>query len=91
VSEWRVVYKYPMNAPVVDLDLPVGAKVVAVATQDNVPTLWIEHDQQPLTTQRRTFVGHGTGHPIPEGEVHVGSAHGVDGWMVFHIYERTGQ
>jgi len=90
MGDWRTIYKYPLPQPVMDLDLPVGAKVVRVGTQNFLPTLWIEHAMEPEQTEKRTFIGHGTGHPIPPGEVYVGTAHNVeDEGLVFHIYERV--
>lgn len=88
------IYKYALNAPVVEFDIPVGGIVRHVATDDQVPTLWIEHPYpypssgEYADTERRTFVGYGTGHPI-EGDLEfVGTATGVEGWMVIHIFER---
>lgn len=78
-----------MTAPVMDFDMPVGSEVIDVRSQNGIPTLWTLADQSQQD-ERRTFVGHGTGHPITEpGLVYVGSAHDVDHMgLVFHIFER---
>lgn len=82
------IYKYPLDKPAVDLTLPVGAVVRHVETQNLIPTLWIERAVADTPTETRSFVAFGTGHVI-EGDLEfVGTATGVDGWMVFHIFER---
>lgn len=85
------IHKYPLNAPSsTALSLPVGAIVRHVATQGGVPTLWIEHAAAEYLAEyeSRTFTAFGTGHPIVGDLEYVGSVTGVDGWLVFHIFER---
>lgn len=86
----QVVLKWPMHAPVAEFDMPVDSKIIDVRTQDNVPTLWTLSPADTGLTERRTFIGFGTGHVIAESKPveYVGSAHDVDGWMVFHLFER---
>lgn len=89
MPETQQVLKWAMTAPVMEFDIPIGSKVIDVRTQDNVPCLWT---LGPMASGglRRTFVAFGTGHPISDSKPlqYVGSAHGIDGWMVFHIFER---
>lgn len=90
VTPHRVVWKFLLTAPVTEHDMPHGAEIIDVRSQDGTPALWALCNPTGPTV-RRTFVGHGTGHPITEpGLVYVGSAHDVDGiGLVFHIFERT--
>lgn len=85
----RSVWKIVLNAPVVVSSLPSGARVLTVATENGQPCVWLEVDTTGGQREERTFVGHGTGHPIPSGETYLGTAHDVDdAGLVFHIYER---
>lgn len=83
----------------IELDLPIGATVVYVSSQEQgVVHLWVEVDPA-RTTSERTFVLHGTNDEIPNnhsyaGSVvnrpavanhHVGAA--VDVPIVWHLYE----
>ncbi len=83
----RTVFKYPLGSPVTVLDLPTDAKVVHVAAQDDVPTIWVLLDPAAPTVQR-AFVGVGTGQPVDEDLSFVGTATGIAGWLVFHVFER---
>lgn len=84
----REVWKYALHAPVVEHDMPVGAEVIEVTTQHGLPCLWaLVNTSAP--TEKRTFVGFGTGHAVEPGARYVGTAHDVYGdGLVFHIFER---
>lgn len=84
------IYKYHLTAPITDLYLPLGAVVRHVATDQDFPTLWIEHPfpGDPAKDEKRTFVGFGTGHPIMGDLEFVGTVTGVEGWVVIHVFER---
>ena len=86
---YRTVWKYALNSPVTMIDLPLGAEVLDVATQDGVPHLWVL-GEPGAPMMARTFVGFGTGHAVEPGARYVGTAHGVYGDLVFHIFERGG-
>jgi hypothetical protein len=79
-----------MYAPVEVFTMPDDAAVIDVREQHGVPTLWTLSSTDSVDVER-TFVGYGTGHPIPAaGEYYVGSAHNVEGFgLVFHIFERA--
>jgi hypothetical protein len=85
----KCVLKWIMQAPVMDFEMPEGSVVLTVEQQHGVPTLWTL-GRVGGPTERRTFLGFGTGHPIFEdGLLYVGTAHDVEGeGLVFHIFER---
>ena len=85
----RTVWKITLNQPEQDFDLPRGARVVHVATQDDNPCVWLDLDTSRIV-QSRTFAAYGTGHLVPEDAAYVGTARGVAGGLVFHIYEQDG-
>ena len=86
----KTIYKYPLDLPVKSYWMPIEAKIIALATQHGVPTLWCEVDVAPTTRMtERIFVGVPTGGVVEDGDVYLGTAHEVEGIdLVFHIYER---
>lgn len=83
----RVIYKYPlalMNG-VQEIEMPHGAKIVHVAGQHEIPTLWAE----VLPTAelvKREFVVYGTGHTIMFSDhKYIGTAHCPP--FAWHVYE----
>jgi len=84
-----VVHKFPLPVPSLQLaDLDPNAQVVHVATQDGVPTLWIERDPFERPGRPRKFVGYMTGQSVSPDAVYQGTAHNVDGaGIVVHVYE----
>lgn len=88
-----VIHKYPLIsdrsviATSVDIDLPPGSKVVHVAEQNGVPTIWVEKWAERLgaretVTHRFRIIA--TGETVNAGR-YVGTVH--IGAFVFHIYE----
>ncbi len=66
--------------------LPAGAKIISVCLQENGPQFWAEVEEKaPLTTRKLVAVP--TGGDVPENGAYLGTIHGIDGWMVFHLYE----
>lgn len=91
----KVIYKYkvPM-ADKVELEMPAGAKVLAVQTQGahggDEPMLWAMVDKERPTVTRH-FLVKGTGHEFditPEVTLdHVGTFQLHGGGLVFHMFE----
>lgn len=82
----RKVWKFELNIGPTTLEMPIEAEVVYVDIQAGVPTLWALVDPE-LPTGIRRFCVRGTGHPILEGEVYVGT------WQsppyMWHLFEAT--
>jgi hypothetical protein len=80
----RTVWKFNLDTPGVN-DLGVTGRVVHVASQHDRLTIWVEVEVRSGPTLRVRAVG--TGHPVPEGAEHRGSALLLDGDFVLHVYE----
>lgn len=89
----RVVHKFRLNGPgettVVKMD-SLG-KIIRVAFQRGVLQLWAQVDPADSLKRDRVFHVYGTGWPITDGDVYVGTAtqedeHGYE--YVWHVYER---
>lgn len=82
----RVIYKYPI-APDASIPMPQGARILSVAVQRNQPCIWALVDPQAPTEMRR-FRTVATGMQFcPDELTFIGTFHGVEGWMVFHLFE----
>jgi hypothetical protein len=89
-----IVYKYPLQIGVTDLELPAGSKVVLVADDGSgVPHLWAAITKG--SSHKRRFYLVATGQELPETVEHIGSfrAPGSDltpnGIFVGHVFEAT--
>lgn len=84
----KTIWKYPikLSDTPTTIAIPHGGKVVMVAMQGAQPTLWVEVEPSN-EAEARCFAVHGTGHPISESRVHVGSFQSPP--FVWHVVECT--
>lgn len=87
------IFKYQPEFTMADraeVELPLGARIIYAAMQNNRITFWAEVDEE-AETEVRVFHVRGTGHipPFEEGGVHVGSM--LDGPFVWHLYIEQGE
>lgn len=87
----RSVYKYRLSEPTTFHNMPKGAQILHVATQDGDPHLWALVDPA-AETEQRAFRVYGTGHTINDhSEVrldYLGTCHDVAfQGLVFHVFE----
>ena len=81
----RTIWKFPIpvsNKAVIEL--PRNSFFLFVANQNDKVCAWFEVETD-FEMETRTFLIHGTGHPIPPGEFWRGSA--IVGPFVWHVYE----
>lgn len=91
-QEERMVWKFDLCAlsePAYQivrktLEVPVGAKVLELNSQDSRICLWFEVNPD-VETQPREFTIYGTGHGIEPGAGYVGTVHNSP--FVWHCYE----
>ncbi len=85
------IYKYPLK--VLDeqvIEFPVGAQILALKAQDNLPQIWaaVEPDAK---LEKRTFHTFGTGHTLPAD---MSRLIYIDTYvipnLVFHVFELIG-
>jgi hypothetical protein len=96
---WKFSFKIEED---VQLEMPIGARVLSVQTQNGQPCLWAIVDDQAKKEKRKFFV-HGTGHKLPDVlsdhfhhlgtfqieviQVSEKSTHMERGALVFHLFE----
>lgn len=84
----RVIYKYTLKAGVTTLNMPQGAQVLTVQTQNENACLWALLDPSK-PTEVRTFHMYGTGHRIDNlNLVYIGTFQLEHGVLVFHVFEQ---
>jgi len=85
----KTVWKYDLlvRGETEIYDIPMGSRVIKVeCRQPQLLSFWAEVDTEK-NKEKREFVIVGTGHPIPENYEYVGTA--LDGWYVWHLYEKV--
>ena len=84
----RTIWKYPLAVKEIQsLQIPAGARLLHVATQNNKPCLWAEVIAEHSCWTRLVVI-YGTGHPMPDDPgQYLGSFQMHDGEYVFHAYE----
>lgn len=87
----RMVWKFRLTKPVEMVDMPAGATVLTVATQQGKPTIWALVDtSQPMESRRFFAVGTGMDFLPHPTDRYIGTAHNVEGeGLVFHFFERA--
>ena len=74
--------------------MPIGAKILSLQTQNDIPNIWVEVDDS-VQTETRTFKTYGTGHKINDITqkyigtyvLHIGTYVLQKTLLVFHVYE----
>ena len=87
----KTIYEYPI--PIGDnflIEMPIGAKILTVQTQNDVPQLWASVDTEQFF-ETRYFSLFGTGHRISDdfNGVYIGTFQIDGGQFVFHLFERV--
>jgi len=82
----KQVWKFSLPATgTFELEMPVGARVLAVQTQNHSPFMWALVDPDAPKEQRRFRIV-GTGHPAHD-EPYLGTFQLQGGSFVFHLFE----
>ena len=87
-GEVNAILKYSL-APRITLEMPQGAKILAVQTQRNEPQMWALVDTGQFKVSR-TFRVYPTGVEFDvAGLAYIGTFQVQDGTLVFHVFEET--
>ena len=76
------------------IEVPVDFKILLLAMQNDVPTLWYECTAGNPETREIEILCFGTGHELPDyatpdGAIeHIGSVVTSDGFYVWHYYRK---
>lgn len=82
------VFKYPVTPT--GIELPVGATILCCGVQGGLPYVWARVDSSVKRLSERKFVTVATGEEFDSvGTAYIGTFHGVEGSLVFHLFERN--
>lgn len=84
----RTIYKYRLQTiDIQTINLPEGAKILTVQTQNGEPFLWAEVEPDNPSSPR-TIATHGTGHTLPkEVRRYIATYKMMGDSLVFHVFE----
>lgn len=87
----RTIWKFQLgdvdNAFRTDVEMPVDAKILSVAVQNDLIQVWAMVDSE-APKRRRRFSIRGTGHQCHDGDgEYVGTAMFHGGRYVFHVFD----
>lgn len=96
----NLIWKYELTQTTLNtLEMPVGAKVLTVQMQHNIPCVWalVKVGTPSLTgaayckVERRTFEIVGTGQPFENADkaTYIGTVQMLGGSLIWHIFEIT--
>ena len=82
----KTIYKYEISPLHTAIEMPKGAELLSVKTQNNTPCLWalVDTDQPP---EDRFLVVFGTGHPVVNHGKYLGTFLIENDSLVFHVFE----
>jgi hypothetical protein len=85
----KQIWKWALT-PNCAISMPIGAEVLCVQTQNNLPCLWalVSPDPGELGYEHRHFRTYGTGHYMPDNPgKYIGTFQLNNGVLVFHVFE----
>lgn len=87
----NTIYKYPLDTKDTNiLELPKGAQILTVQTQNNIPCIWALVNDKETEKESRFINTFGTGHPIDSSpRKYIGTYQLHNGALVFHVFEET--
>ncbi len=91
----KIIYKYPLEVTdVQNISLPVGAEILTIQTQNEIPCLWALVDPNGIEKESKTIEIFGTGHPVGYdmgvSRKYISTFQLRDGQLIFHAFEYTG-
>lgn len=83
----KMIYKYKLNQEHTDIDMPIGAIILAAQSQRNDICLWALVDET-AHKEKRFFVIYGTGHLLVDNPGrYIGTVQVHEGMLVWHVFE----
>lgn len=85
----KTIYKYKLiGASSQTIEMPVGAEVLTIQVQNEIPCIWVIVDPY-YSLEKRVFEIFGTGHEIPysANRKYIGTYQLNNRCLVFHCFE----
>ena len=81
------IHKYQIPTSPASIEMPLGATIKAVHSQNENIFLWVEVDEKQFTTELRLFRTYYTSREIMAGGWYIGTVFVQGGAIVYHVYE----
>ena len=85
----KKIFKYEIPVEGVELNMPIGSRILSCQNQHDVVCLWALVDPDVLKEKRRFTIA-GTGHPLEDSIVidkYLGTVVVMGGQFVWHVFE----
>ena len=91
----KTIHKFAMTIgdvkDAISFSMPEGARPLHVANQNGDLCIWALVDPSlDVANVERKFLVCGTGHPVMEPAIYIGTAHFNSGMLVLHVFDPTG-
>ena len=85
----KCIYKYKIDDERIEIDLPKGAEILCVQTQNEVPHIWALVDPSIEVKEKRWFRVIGTGEDLDcfSSLKYIGTFQFMKGLLVWHVFE----
>jgi len=86
----ETIHKYPLEVTDTQfIELPLGAEILTVQTQDDQLYLWAMVNTWPdILKKHRCIEIIGTGNPVPTGNLrYISTIQMMGGGLIFHVFE----
>lgn len=84
----KVIHKYQLLNETHSINVPEGAEILSVQTQNNVPCIWMLINPKETMFDIRTFFMVGTGNCFNQDGKYIGTCQLDRGSCVMHIFEK---
>ena len=84
----KIIHKYQLLNETHSINVPEGAEILSVQTQNNVPCIWMLINPKETMFDIRTFFMVGTGNCFNQEGKYVGTVQLDGGSSVMHIFEK---
>ena len=84
----KIIHKYQLLNETHSINVPEGAEILSVQTQNNVPCIWMLLNPKEAKFEIRTFVMRITGSTFNQEGKYVGTVQLDGGSSVMHIFEK---
>jgi len=85
----KIIHKYQLLNETHSINVPEGAEILSVQTQNNVPCIWMLINPKETKFDIRTFSMYGTGNTFnQDGKKYIGTVQLDGGSSVMHIFEK---
>jgi hypothetical protein len=85
-----MIWKYTLIPNRAIIEMPMGAKILTVQVQRNVPRIWAMVNPEETQREKRIFQVYGTGHKMKSVPgIYIGTFQIDEGRFIYHVFEEV--